>query len=91
MPRPLFLARRAYRERRALDAARLLPFAGAVLFALPVTWSGNPFRAGPTAAGGLYLFAVWAGLIVAAALFSRRLRRVIAEETPPPPPEEEDV
>mgnify|MGYP001635388592 CR=1 FL=1 len=66
-----------------MDAARVLPVLGAVLFALPVIWSGNPFRAGSTAGGGLYLFAVWAGLILGAALISRRLGRIGAAETPP--------
>lgn len=89
---PLFLARRPYRQRRVMDAARLLPLAGIVLFLLPVIWSANPFRAGSTAGGGLYLFAVWAGLIAAAAIFGHWLARIAAEETPAdlPPPEEED-
>lgn len=92
-PSPLFLARRPYRQRRVMDAARLLPMVGGVLFVLPVFWSGDPFRAGSTAWGGLYLFAVWAGLIAGAALLSGRLGRIAAEEAPPPPAppgEEED-
>lgn len=84
-PLPLFLASRPYRERRIKDAACLLPLAGGLLFAMPVVWSGNPFRAGSTAGGGLYLFAIWAGLILAAALFARRLGRMAGAEAPPGP------
>lgn len=87
---PLFLARHPYRERRIKDAACLLPLAGGILFAMPVIWSGNPFRAGSTAGGGIYLFAVWAGLILAAALFARRLGGMAGAEPPAPPGVEEE-
>lgn len=66
---PLFLARSGYRSRRLSDAARLLPLAGLFLLWLPLVW-------GPEAGSartGIYLFAVWAGLIGAAALLARRL------------------
>ena len=66
---PLFLARRSYRQRRLADAARLLPVLGALLFFLPTLWSG----ATTTAQGVIYLFAVWAALILGAALLARRL------------------
>ncbi|WP_099823362.1 hypothetical protein [Oceaniglobus indicus] len=70
---PLFLARATYRRRRLMDAARLLPVVGAVLFLLPMLWfvSGGT----RTAVGGLYLFAIWTGLIVIAAILSRVLVR----------------
>ncbi len=68
---PLFVAPRAYRRRRLIDVARVLPFAGAFLLLLPALWGGEgPIR---TAAGGVYVFAVWAGLIVASALVSHLL------------------
>ncbi len=51
-----------------MDAARLLPVAGALLFALPLIWSD----AG-TATGGLYVFGAWGALILAAFVLSRRL------------------
>lgn len=38
MRAPLFLARRAYRQRRLTDAARFLPLLGAFLFLLPIFW-----------------------------------------------------
>lgn len=51
-----------------MDAARLLPVAGVLLFALPLIWSD----AG-TAIGGLYVFGAWGALILAAFVLSRRL------------------
>lgn len=66
---PLFLARPGYRSRRLSDAARLLPLAGLFLLWLPLVWGPD---AG-TARVGIYLFAVWAGLIGIAALLAPRL------------------
>ena len=71
MPPPAkpFLARQGYRRRRLADAARVLPLAGAVAFALPLL--GGAGRG--TATAGLYLFGVWAALILAARLLAPRL------------------
>lgn len=65
---PLFLARRTYRQRRLMDAARLLPWLGTLLFSLPLLWSEAA-----TATGLLYIFAVWVVLIAIAAAFARGL------------------
>ena len=73
MKRPLFLPRAGYRRRRLRDAARLLPLFGAFLFLLPILWSPATTRGSDTAPDGIYLFAVWAGLIAAAFLLSRHL------------------
>ena len=66
---PEFLARDGYRLRRTMDAARLLPVFGTFLFLLPVLWAGGQSRG-----GYIYLFAIWIGLIVIAAVLSRRLK-----------------
>lgn len=66
---PLFLTRSTYRRRRLMDAARLFPVLGAVLFALPVLWA----EGSSTAGGVLYLFGVWGVLIGSTAYLSRRL------------------
>lgn len=66
---PIFLERESYRRRRLGDAARLLPIVGAVLFMLPILWAGT----GATARGVIYLFVVWAILILVMAILSRRL------------------
>ena len=73
---PLFLAKSGYRSRRLSDAARLLPVLGLFLLVLPAFWS-TPQADGAaqttTAQVGVYIFAVWAGLIGVAAALSRRL------------------
>jgi hypothetical protein len=69
------LAREAFDRRRRRDAAIALPLAGIFLltspfldvFAGPGTLVGVPL-------GLLYIFAAWAGLILAAGLLARRLR-----------------
>ena len=68
---PIYLGRETYRRRRLIDAVRLLPVAGALFFLGPILGSG----AGPrsTALGGLYVFAVWFGLIILAAVLGRWL------------------
>lgn len=73
-PQAPFLERKSYRQRRMVDAARLLPFAGVIGFVMPLIWPSDISTGAETARGGLYLFAVWFLLIVAALLLSRRLR-----------------
>ena len=72
---PRFLARRSYRRRRLIDAARLLPVLGFILIMVPILWRPGASEAPDTAFGGLYLFAVWFGLIGAAWLVARILAR----------------
>ena len=83
---PLFLERESYRRRRLMDAARVLPVIGLVLFLLPALWrqNGDP----NTGSEALYLFAVWAGLILAAGLLARPLRRTGAPRVPTGPEDE---
>jgi hypothetical protein len=70
----VFLERRSYRLRRLGDAARLLPVLGLILLLLPLFWApqttGQPRM---TAGDGIYLFAIWVGLILLAGLLSRQL------------------
>ncbi len=79
--RPVFLERRGYRRRRVMDAARVLPVVGAFLLLMPLLWAGAHGGVASTAGAGIYVFAVWGGLIGAAGLFARALTR-------PAPPEE---
>lgn len=85
---PLFLARAVYRRRRLRDAARLLPFAGLFALLLPA------LRPASGQAGGdaVYVFAVWAVLIGAAAVLAPGLARPDADTAsqPGPQPEPED-
>lgn len=77
---PVFLARQTYRMRRVVDAARVLPAVGLVLFLLPLLWGAK----GSLAAIGIYVFAVWFLLIGAAFAMSRRLARLTGGEGEPP-------
>ena len=80
--RPVFLERQSYRQRRLIDAARLLPILGVLLLAVPLLWpEGNEFELGEGSAGQglpvsramIYIFSVWAGLAIASALLVWRL------------------
>ncbi|MFN3724581.1 MAG: hypothetical protein ACK4VZ_16295 [Paracoccaceae bacterium] len=70
---PLFLRPASYRLRRRRDAARLLPVVGLFLMLLPVLWAPQDTFRRDTAPDGIYLFVIWAGLIVLALLVSRSL------------------
>jgi len=75
---PLFLERETYRRRRIMDGARVLPVLGFVLVLLPVLWTSGG-RQG-TAGEATYLFLLWLGLILAAALLSRPLRGALRRD-----------
>ena len=80
LPRqPLFVAPGIYRRRRWMDAARMLPVLGGFLFLLPLLWSTASAAPRSTAADGMYFFAVWLGLIVAARLLALALREPPAD------------
>jgi hypothetical protein len=78
----MFLARESYRRRRLGDAARLVPFLGFVLLLLPVLLTS-------TTDALVYIFTVWALLIVIMGVLSRRLAAAEMvderEETPARP------
>ena len=73
----LFLERESYRRRRLADAARLLPIVGFVLLLLPVLLR-------TTNDALVYIFTVWALLILAIGLVSHRLSRTEAVPTREP-------
>ena len=74
----VFLARRAYFQRRLMDAARLLPVLGAGMFLLPLLWkSGEGAR---TVVVMFYIFLCWSALIGLGWLVSRRLSGPAADD-----------
>lgn len=73
MKNPLFLAPHGYRQRRLRDAARLLPLMAVFLIILPMLWGEETSDIRQTGGDGIYLFAVWFLLIIAAAILARRL------------------
>ncbi|MZR12762.1 hypothetical protein GQE99_06980 [Maritimibacter sp. DP07] len=68
-----FLARDTYRRRRVIDALRVLPALGAILFLVPLLGAATTARS--TAYAGMYLFAAWLLLIIGAAALVRSLAR----------------
>ncbi|WP_456388995.1 hypothetical protein [Profundibacter sp.] len=80
---PLFLERESYRQRRTIDAARLLPLLGFLALCLPILWGGGDGGARITSVGVIYLFGAWIVLIIAAVILARRLRRIEADQGAP--------
>jgi hypothetical protein len=70
---PVFLGRDSYRQRRIRDAARMLPVLGAVLWLIPLFWERGEGGARNSQAL-IFVFAVWAVLIVLSVVLSRLLR-----------------
>lgn len=73
-PTPTFLARSAYRQRRLRDVARIVPILGTILFLIPLMLVPEAGEAGPRSVPVvIYIFAVWAGLVLVAAILSQVL------------------
>ena len=75
--RPLFTGQKTYRARRLGDAARLLPGFGVILFLLPLL-----IRPADPAVAFLYVFGVWALLILVVALMSKGLAQISVSDEP---------
>jgi hypothetical protein len=70
--KPMFLGRASYRQRRLRDAVRLLPLLGGVLWLLPLFWAGTGTTR--TSQVLVYVFGVWAFLILLTFILSRWIR-----------------
>lgn len=82
---PVFLERRSYRQRRMMDALRLLPVLGVMLWLFPLFWPSGPTQTEttePIAMSGavIYVFTVWIALIGTAFLLGRFLRRTLEQQ-----------
>ncbi|MEM6760471.1 MAG: hypothetical protein AAF601_13415 [Pseudomonadota bacterium] len=76
LPTSVFVERRSYRRRRLMDALRLLPILGVMLFMLPLFWPTTADEAVatvPMSRAVTYVFLVWAVLIVVALALWRAL------------------
>jgi hypothetical protein len=65
----VYLERRRYRTRRIIEALKVLPVLGIVLFGVPLLWSEGV----KTSDAMIYFFAVWLALVFAAVWLARRL------------------
>lgn len=79
----LFLERHTYRRRRLADAARLLPFLGAVLLILPLLWPDRSDVTGavPLSAAMSYIFVCWGVFILIALGFGFAAKRLTARDS----------
>ena len=82
---PLFLERRSYRLRRLMDGARLMPFLGAALWAIPLLWTREGGAPVSTSRAMLYIFSVWFVLACLAAVLSIWLDGKAESERSNPP------
>lgn len=71
----LFLERQSYRRRRLVDVIRMLPVLGALLWLVPLLWPSDTRGGVSTSEAIIFIFVVWAGLVLAAALLARALAR----------------
>ncbi|MGR3199720.1 MAG: hypothetical protein ACU0DH_08235 [Paracoccus sp. (in: a-proteobacteria)] len=68
--RPLFLERASFHRRRLGDAARVLPILATLMVLVPVWWIPSQVS---YAGGAVWIFGLWAGLILAVRLLHRAL------------------
>lgn len=73
VPKPLFLARSSYRQRRLADAARAMPVFSAILLMLPLLWSAPADGSGSLDTDLGYLLVLWLAMIVVTAILARGL------------------
>lgn len=74
---PIFLERSGYRQRRLMDALRLLPVLGVMLWIFPMFWPTGPVElvsSEPVSMSSAvtYVFVVW-GLLIAVTLTLRTI------------------
>lgn len=77
-PQPVFLERASFRRRRLSDAAAIIPFFGIVLLCIPAIWASES----RTASAMVYVFTVWAMLILVMGLVARRLKEPTQDDDP---------
>lgn len=85
---PIFLERRSYRKRRMIDAIRLLPLLGLLLWMLPLIWPVPSGEEGSdvisTSVALRYLFGVWIAMVLFGWLLWRRTASSVADMTSAP-------
>ena len=80
---PLYLARASYRQRRWIDAQRILPFLLFSLCLLPLLWGGDdtgePVGRGVRAV--VFVFVIWGVAIMGSVAFAIAMQRKVAQES----------
>ena len=93
---PLFLQRRSYRQRRMMDALRLLPILGGLLWLIPLFWpavSSQTDSPEPVSMSTsiIYVFGVWCMLIVASIVLRVALKPTWMQHVTDPDQPETDA
>ena len=63
-PPTVFHERRTYRRRRVMDAARVAPLLALILWMIPMIWPQSGDGTVSSAKALIYVFVVWAGIIL---------------------------
>ncbi|WP_420010590.1 hypothetical protein [Tateyamaria sp.] len=82
---PVFLERRSYRQRRLMDALRLLPIFGVLLWMFPLFWPATQDETAqaapiPMSAAVIYVFVVWFVLIASSFALRQILRPTFEQQ-----------
>ncbi|WP_439523368.1 hypothetical protein [Marivita sp.] len=80
-PPTVFHERRTYRRRRIMDAARVAPVLALLLWSLPLVWPQIGEGTVGSATALIYIFSVWAGII----LLTWGLSRLLGGKADDPP------
>lgn len=83
-PPTVFHERRTYRRRRVMDAARVAPLLALILWMIPLIWPQTGDGTVSSATALIYIFLVWAGVI----LLTWGISRLLADEVDEPPDSE---
>ena len=83
---PVFLERKSYRQRRLMDAVRLLPLLGLALWMVPLLWAvpDEAAEVMPIAAALRYVFGIWILMVLAGWALWWRTRNVATPNISPP-------
>ncbi|EPX85620.1 hypothetical protein [Salipiger mucosus] len=79
----VFLERQSYRRRRIIDAARVLPLLGLLLWLIPLLWTDEGVAGVRSSTAIVYLFSVWLVLVVLSCVVSTALAFRDGPQSPP--------
>ncbi len=75
----VFLERQTYRRRRLVDAARLVPILGLLLWLVPLLWPTEGDSRTSMSTAIIYLFGVWIALVILKFFIALPLRNASSE------------
>lgn len=79
-PSPVLHEKRTYRQRRLMDAARVAPVLALFLWMVPLFWPQSADGGVSSATAIIYIFVVWAAVIVLTWVLSIALSRIARQD-----------